>query len=332
MTSAGLFGSTPLATQLDIAERAVRNGRIPIERIDEAVRRILSVKLVLHEGLCLRADGDERAPPADASSASSSVVCAPPPSPSPSDLAVLVGCEKHRETSRLAVAKSAVLLRNTGGLLPLSPSAESGVIVTGVGAHDLGMQCGGWSIEWQGLMGNGHTTGTTVWEGIEAARGKKAVHLPAHEAVEMLAAGGADRRGRPVVIAVVGEGPYAEGGGDTLDLTLEGRDVRMLLRLAESCGSDRRLVVVLLCGRPLCLPADVLGVIDALVVAWLPGTEGGDGIADVLFGRVPFSGRLSYAWPRSNAQAERRPRQSDPLFPLGFGLSTFTGKDPICMY
>jgi beta-glucosidase len=282
MTAGGMYGDVPLADQLEVAERAVGEGLVPMARIDDAVRRILRVKAAMR----LLDD-------------------APPPQP---DLDGCVGCAAHRATARAAVRKSLVLLRNERGALPLAAAAP--LLVAGRGAHDLGMQCGGWSMEWLGFRGNEATEGTTIYDGVRAAC-VGAVLLAEGEAPPPPAAA-------PVAVVVVGEAPYAEAAGDTHDLTLDAADAALIDALHDPTGA-RTLVCVLLCGRPLVLPPPLLAKLDALVVAWLPGTEGA-GVADLLFGDAPFEGRLSFSWPRDNAQARREAREEDPLFRRGFGL------------
>ncbi|KAL1514755.1 hypothetical protein AB1Y20_003841 [Prymnesium parvum] len=298
MTAGGLIGfarDVHWKKQVETLEAAVTKGLVPTSRIDDAVRRILRVKAAL--GLL---DGlpDTRQP------------IAPHLRPSEAardEMYAAVGGPAHRQLARLAVSKSCVLLRNERGTLPLDPKA-SGVVVAGAGANDLGMQCGGWSMVWQGFKGNHKTSGTTIWQGIQEVcpssrlHGSGGAHGVAAEA--------------PVAILVVGEPPYAEGAGDRKKVVLSSRDARTIRSFADG---KHRMVVVLLCGRPIVVPSDVMSSIDSLVVAWLPGTEGG-GVADVLFGRAAASGKLSYSWPRDETQSERKVRVKDPLFPLGFGL------------
>lgn len=119
-----------------------------------------------------------------------------------------------------------------------------------------------------------------------------------------------------VCIAVVGELPYAEGRGDSASLSLPPAESRVLRRMEETCNS---LLVVLVSGRPL-IVTDDLPKWDALVAAWLPGSEGG-GVADVLFGDQPFQGRLPVTWPRSLDQLPVGNSDGQPLFPYGFGLT-----------
>ncbi|MFC4638400.1 glycoside hydrolase family 3 protein [Deinococcus hohokamensis] len=256
---------------------AVQAGEVSETRIDDAVRRILGAKVAL--GLFEQPHTD----PA---------------------LLSLVGGADHRELAREAVAKSLVLLRNEGGVLPLDPSGPA-VLVAGPDADDLGAQCGGWTISWMGGRGP-TTTGTTILAGLRAAAGAERVHFRPD--------GHADQT-YPVGVVVLAEDPYAEGMGDREHLGLSDVQLALLARVRARC---ERMVVVLLSGRPLVI-TDQLPAWDALVAAWLPGTEG-QGVADVLFGRRPFTGQLSFDWPRSQASL-RRGGDEAPLFRMGDGLS-----------
>jgi beta-glucosidase len=269
--------------------RAVKDGDVPLARIDDAVRRILTIKFEL--GLFERPFGDE-------------------------SLLPLVGSQTHRTVAREAVRKSLVLLKNDGGTLPLSKDIPL-LLVAGQAADDVGLQCGGWTIAWQGSSGD-VTPGTTVLAGIRSAVSENTVvrYDPAgkFDAAESL---GADAVS-DVAIVVLAEEPYAEGEGDRADLTLPAPDVALLERVRSQCN---KLVVILMSGRPLIVtkPMDEW---DAFIAAWLPGTEG-QGIADVLFGDFPFVGRLSFTWPRSMDQvplSALRASEEAPLFPFGFGL------------
>jgi beta-glucosidase len=220
----------------------------------------------------------------------------------------LVGCGEHRELAREAVRRSLVLLKNDDDTLPLSRDASL-IFVAGQAADDIGIQCGGWTIEWQGEAGN-VTPGTTILEGVESAVSEGTTIFY-------------NRFGKPnfdgnadVGIVVLGEAPYAEGFGDGADLTLSETDLGLIARVRER---SEKLVVILLSGRPL-IVAEHLDQWDAFVAAWLPGTEG-QGVADVLFGGYGFTGKLPYTWPRSMGQV---PYDStalgEPLFPFGYGL------------
>jgi beta-glucosidase len=270
--------------------RAVEKGDVPLARVDDAVRRILTVKFEL--SLFERPFGDE-------------------------SLLPRVGSQAHRAVAREAVRKSLVLLKNDGSTLPLSKDIPV-LLVAGQAADDVGLQCGGWTIAWQGGSGD-ITPGTTVLAGIRSAVSENTVvrYDPAGEfdAAEALGAEAiAD-----VAIVVLAEEPYAEGEGDCGDLTLPASDIALLQRVRPRC---QKLVVILLSGRPL-IVTDRLPQWDAFVAAWLPGTEG-DGIAQVLFGETPFWGKLSFTWPRSMDQVPLpalRASEEAPLFPFGFGLT-----------
>jgi beta-glucosidase len=266
---------------IDTLTDAVESGDVPLERIDDAVRRILTVKYEM---------GLFDHPFSNAS------------------LLAEVGSEAHRALAREAVGKSLVLLTNDDATLPLSKETAS-INVAGPGADDIGMQCGGWTIEWQGETGD-ITPGTTILEAIQST-------VSADTAVEYNAYGHFETTA-DVCIAVIGEEPYAEGQGDSDSLSLTIGDKRMLRRLPDRCD---RIVVVLISGRPL-IVSDYLDGWDAFVAAWLPGTEG-QGVADALFGEVPFSGKLPYTWPRSVDQlplSGLRGSDEKPLFPFGCGL------------
>lgn len=264
--------------------QAVEAGDVPEARIDDAVRRILRVKF--HMGLFEH-------PMAHA------------------ELLSEVGSAAHHALAREAAAKSAVLLKNEGNVLPLSKDVGH-LFVGGLAADNMGIQAGGWTIEWQGKTGD-IIPGTTILEGIQAAVSPQTV-------VEYNKFG--NFQGDPsaddaVCIAVVGESPYAEGRGDSADLRLPTKEIRTLNRMEEACA---RLVVVLVSGRPL-IVTDHIDAWDAFVAAWLPGSEGA-GVADVLFGERPFVGRLPYTWPRSVEQVPLGRSDEPPLFPYGFGLTT----------
>lgn len=268
--------------------RAVEQGDVSQDRIDDAVRRILTVKFAL--GLFERPLPDT--PTLDQ-----------------------VGAPAHRDLARTAVAQSLVLLKNDSDTLPLSKETPV-VFVGGIAASDIGIQSGGWTIEWQGALGS-ITPGTTILEGIKAAVGDAT-------AVEFDRTGKftrvTDANDNPVIadvgIAVVGERPYAEGVGDSDNLVLSPADLAVIDRMRAR--SDK-LIVVLISGRPLII-TEPLATADALVAAWLPGTEGA-GVADVLFGDVPFSGTLPVTWPRDMSQLPAA-GHPDALFPLGYGLIT----------
>ena len=223
-------------------------------------------------------------------------------------LASAVGSAEHRALARRAVAESLVVLKNTRGILPLARSAR--LFVAGKNADDIGGQSGGWTVTWQGAPGP-ITQGTSILAGIRELVGSA-------RTVDY-SADGSGATGHDVAIAVLGERPYAEYQGDRKDdMRLDATDRQTLANL-KAAGIP--IVVVLVSGRPLVV-TDELPEWDALVAAWLPGTEGG-GVADVLFGDVPATGRLGFTWPRSADQLPINVGDAayDPLFPFGFGLS-----------
>ena len=259
----------------------VRAGRVSQARIDDAVRRILRVKFAL--GLANR------------------------PFAQHADLAQL-GTPDHRAVARECVQRSLVLLKNEGSALPLKKGLRQ-LRVVGSAADDLGVQCGGWTVSWQGGHGNVTPGGTTLLAGLRQM-------APAGCTVSY-SADGSDLAGADAIVAVIGEDPYAEGRGDRADLRLPEKDIA-LLRSAHAANVP--VVLVLLSGRPLIL-GEALDLCDGLVAAWLPGTEGA-GVADVLFGTKAPTGKLPVSWPRSMAQIPINVGDAayDPLFAYGFGL------------
>jgi beta-glucosidase len=263
--------------------------RIPMERIDDAVARILAVKCALGrlEPNAFRREADGRlALPAELSR---------------------VGSPEHRQLGREAVRKSLVLLQNRGGVLPLSKAARR-IHVAGSHADDLGLQCGGWTISWQGQAG-AVTRGTTLRQAIEAAAPSTRVTY----SLDGSGAGGAD-----VAVVAIGERPYAEGHGDDAKLELPAEPIEAVRRV-KAAGVP--VVLVLMTGRPVLL-GELLQLSDAIVAAWLPGSEA-QGISDVLFGDDDFSGKLPHSWPRSIEQLPINVGDAsyDPLFPYGYGLT-----------
>ncbi|KAL6890558.1 hypothetical protein ACP4OV_008813 [Aristida adscensionis] len=278
---------------IDDLTALVQNGTIPMSRIDDAVSRILRVKFTM--GLF---ENPYAAP----------------------GLAGELGKQEHRDLARDAVRRSLVLLKNgkdgEAPLLPL-PKKAGRILVAGSHADDLGYQCGGWTITWQGAGGNNLTAGTTILGGIPravAGHGTDVVYA------EEPGAGFLEQNnGRfDYAVVVVGEPPYAESFGDNLNLTVPAPGPGVI---RDVCGSVR-CAVVLVSGRPLVVEP-YMDAVDALVAAWLPGTEG-QGVADVLFGDYGFTGKLARTWFRSVEQLPMNvgDKHYDPLFPLGFGLQT----------
>ena len=217
------------------------------------------------------------------------------------------GSEEHRRVARQAVRESLVLLKNEGGRLPVAGAKR--IHVAGRNADDLGAQSGGWTITWQGKRGP-VTTGTTILEGIRKAAGSN-VQVT-------FAADGSGAAGADLAIVVVGEDPYAEFFGDRESLVLADVDQKAIAA-AKAAGVP--VVTILVSGRPMIL-GTALDASDAVLAAWLPGTEG-DGVAEVLFGRHAPVGKLPFTWPRSMDQVPINVGDAnyDPLFPFGFGLT-----------
>lgn len=268
-------------TFIETLRDLVESGEVPMERIDDAVRRILTAKFEL--GLFERPYTDR-------------------------NLTGLVGSPEHRAVARQAVRESLVLLRNDGNLLPLSKNL-SRIVVTGSNADDIGNQCGGWTITWQGRSGK-ITTGTTILEAIQNAVSSATTVTYSRD--------GSGAEGADVGIAVIGETPYAEFEGDSADLRPAPADINAIENL-RAAGVP--VVVIIVSGRPLMIEPE-LDKWDAVIAAWLPGTEG-QGVADVLFGDYAPTGKLPCSWPRSMDQIPINVGDADydPLFPYGFGLS-----------
>jgi len=218
------------------------------------------------------------------------------------------GSRVHRAIARRAVAETLVLLKNEHNVLPLREHGTK-ILVAGSNADDLGNQTGGWTITWQGMSGT-HDVGTTILQGVRAAVGN-------HSTVDFVRTPTAAQvSGYDVGLVVVGETPYAEGVGDRRDLPLTADDQ---MAIDNVCAATK-CVVVVVSGRPL-IVTDRVAKMNALVAAWLPGTEGA-GVADVLFGHRNFVGKLPTTWPKSAAQlpTHRADAGYDPLFAFGFGL------------
>lgn len=266
---------------METLKQAVNSGDVPLARIDDAVTRILTVKMNM--GLFEH------------------------PFHNP-DLVDTIGSAEHRALARQAAAESAVLLRNENAALPIDPATPT-LLVAGSNADDLGNQMGGWTISWQGDSGK-TTLGTTILAGIQATVG-------AETTVIYDAAGAfADDVHAEIGIVVVGETPYAEGLGDNGELTLSAED---LAAIEATRAHADKVVVVIVAGRPQII-TDYVEAWDGVVMAWLPGSEG-QGVADVLFGVQPFTGKLPVTWPTS---VEQLPISAEnaPLYAFGYGLTT----------
>ena len=263
----------------------VEEGMVPMSRINDAVTRILRVKCAM--GLLDK----NRSPLADRT------------------LQDKFDSDEHRQVAREAVRQSLVLLKNEGKILPVSKQT-SRVHVAGKNADNLGNQCGGWTIDWQGKSGQVTTGGTTV---LTAIKNTVSENTEVTFSIDGAGAAGAD-----IGIVVIGETPYAEGSGDSTDLALEKADIEAVMNI-KIAGIP--VVVILISGRPLIIN-DILDKADVFLAAWLPGTEG-QGVADVLFGDYKPTGKLSFTWPASIGQVPINVGDSDykPLFEFGYGLT-----------
>jgi beta-glucosidase len=266
---------------------------VPQSRIDDAARRILVVKceMGLLDGAMHLVDRN---------------------------LTSQVGSAAHRAVARKAVSESLVVLKNDGNLLPLSKSAV--VALGGKTADNIGNQCGGWTVSWQGGSGN-TTTGTTIRQALQSV-------VPT---VNYAVDGSSTGNGSTVGVAVIGETPYSEGCGDIPNpiggslctnrpttLEVDSADVAVVQKMKNA---GLKVVVVLVAGRPLMLD-QILPLADAIVMAWLPGTEGA-GVTDVLFGDVHPTGTLPRTWPSSMSQIPINVGDANynPQYPFGYGLT-----------
>jgi beta-glucosidase len=256
----------------------VAEGKVSQSRIDDAVSRILRIKFQM--GLFENAYTDP-------------------------SLTAQIGSPEHRQIARECVQQSLVLLKNSQHTLPLSKNMKH-LVVVGKGADDLGIQCGGWTISWQG---SGQLTrGTTILQAI------RQTVSPGTEVT--FSSDGSNIKNADAVVVVVGELPYAEFKGDRTNLDLAPEDAALV---ATAKASGAPVTTLLLSGRPLIL-GSALDASDAFIAAWLPGTEG-QGVADVLFGDVKPAGKLSREWPRNSDQFAANKMDGEPLFKFGFGLT-----------
>ena len=262
----------------------VKEQRVSLARIDDAVTRILRVKFAL--GLM----EPRRSLVADRK------------------LHASFGSAAHRQVARECVRASLVLLKNERRTLPIS-SLVARIHVAGKSADDIGNQCGGWTISWQGKSGDVTTGGTTILKAIQQS--------VSPQTKVTFSKDGSGASGAEIGVVVIGETPYAEMVGDRKDLTIADEDVAAV-EAVKRAGIP--VVVVLLSGRPLIIDK-IIDKADALVAAWLPGTEG-RGVTDVLFGHYNVSGKLSCSWPRSMDQMPINAGDAnyDPLFKYGYGL------------
>ena len=275
-------------TSLPEIIKLVESGEVPVSRVDDAVTRILKMKLKL--GLFKK--------PLSASACSDSV-----------------GSQEHRNIAKQAVRESLVLLKNHEAILPLSKTAK--VIVVGSHANNIPFQCGGWTKKWQGahldLFNNPERPvegATSILDGIKNVIGEANVIDAGINGMSDLA---------DIAIIVVGETPYAEGFGDRpgAELVLS-EESSKLIKTYHDAG--KKVVTLLISGRPL-LVNEQIEQSSAFVAAWLPGSEG-QGIAEVLFGDADFKGKLGFSWPGDASQIGIQQDEPNyaPRFPYGFGL------------
>ncbi len=257
---------------IETMESAVADGRIPLSRIDDAVSRILAAKAAHRLD-----DPTTELPPLRS-----------------------VGSEEHRALAAEAARRSAVLLSNNG-TLPLDPSAP--IDLAGRPADDIGLQCGGWTVEWQGATGP-ITDGTTLRTAFEAATASVRFSADGQFADDTRSAFG---------VVCLAEEPYAEGLGDRAVPEVRDEDLAVFERMRARCD---RLVAVIYSGRPVVAP-EVLANADAVIAAWLPGSEATQ-LPGLLSGQYPFEGRLTQPWPE--AAADLDDPGARPLYPSGHGL------------
>lgn len=263
----------------------VKDGGVSQARVDDAVMRILRVKLAM--GLMNKSQTHL----ADRS------------------LQKEFGSEAHRRIARECVRQSLVLLKNDKRTLPLKKTATR-IHVGGKSADDIGNQCGGWTVAWQGASGDVIPGGTTILKAIQNTVSPKTKVTFSKD--------GTGAAGADVGVVVIGETPYAEGVGDRRELSLAAEDVAAI----ENMNRARiPVVVILLSGRPLMIEP-VLSKCQAFIAAWLPGSEG-QGVADVLFGDYRPTGKLSFTFPRSESQIPINvgDKNYNPLFKYGYGLT-----------
>ncbi len=287
----------PDAFEADLTSQ-VQQGYVPMSRINDAVRRILTKKFELglfEKPFARRGQMDS------------------------------IRSDKHLELARRAAAQSQVLLKNKGGVLPLEQDAK--IYVAGRNANNIGNQAGGWTLQWQGVPGADVIPGNSILEGMQQVAPGADITFSEDASAPMA--------GNDVGVVVVGETPYAEGFGDVggpnwpYGASIQAEENKSL-KLQEGdravindvCSALPKCVVLVVSGRPQIVTKQ-LPKMDALVASWLPGSQG-EGVADVLFGERAFQGKLSVSWPRTTRQEPINvgDENYDPLFAYGFGLTT----------
>lgn len=267
----------------------VNNGDITEERVDDAVRRILQIKY--KRGLFDDPYGRL-------------------------DVATNLYTTEHQELAREAARKSLVLLKNDNDVLPLNKSEN--IYLAGPGKDHIGLMSGGWTTWWQGNSDNLFSVGTSIEDGL----------------VSVLTSNGAsivsNMSEANTVVIVLAETPYAEGAGDTSNPSLvtgnaHPENAAALQIAAQARAQGKTVIGILLSGRPLIL-GNYINDFDGFIAAWLPGSEGGSAISDVIFGDYDFMGKLSFTWPKNTTQLGMTSTDElyDPtsvMYPYGYGLS-----------
>ena len=279
-----VWGGEPYTKFINLLQESVTEGSIPMGRIDDAVKRILKVKFEIDLFKYPKSDNK---------------------------LINKIGSKEHRLIAREAVRKSIVMLKNKNNILPLKKSYGH-IHIAGSGANDIGIQCGGWTIEWQGKEG-AITKGTTIFDGIAKNIFDREPNTKLTYSNDGSGAENAD-----IAILVLSEKPYAEWHGDDPVLQLSKKELKTFKNIKKL---NIPIITILISGRPL-MTNKQIDESDAFLAAWLPGSEGGDGIADILFGDYSPTGKLAFSWPKDISQVPiNNNDEVDPLFPFGFGLT-----------
>ena len=259
-------------------KESVEEGSIPLARIDDAVKRILKVKI--RNGLFDNPLVEN-------------------------DALKVIGSDAHRDIARQAVRESVVVLKNDD-IIPISKDSKS-IVVAGRGADNLGMQCGGWTINWQGGQGD-ITIGTTILDGIKKSVSAETNVIYSEDGQDLNDVDG------ELAVVVIGEDPYTEFFGDKDNLDLLNDDINTINNLKNK---GYKVMVLLISGRPMNI-AEHIDDWDGFAAIWLPGSEG-DGVSDILFGDYQSTGKLSYPWP-IKAEHGANADDKDLLFNFGYGL------------
>ena len=268
----------PYKKFMRLLKESVEEGSIPLARIDDAVKRILRVKI--RNGLFDNPLVEN-------------------------DALKVIGSDAHRDIARQAVRESVVVLKNDD-IIPISKDSKS-IVVAGRGADNLGMQCGGWTINWQGGQGD-ITIGTTILDGIKKSVSAETNVIYSKDGQDLNDVDG------ELAVVVIGEDPYTEFFGDKDNLDLLNDDINTINNLKNK---GYKVMVLLISGRPMNI-AEHIDDWDGFAAIWLPGSEG-DGVSDILFGDFQSTGKLSYPWP-IKAENGANADDKDLLFNFGYGL------------